>query len=76
MKNVKNEIGVPFPSEVAGKFLFIATPKMFMSVATLLLNSCKGENLLWVTRAELEADFSSPKFRIQELPSHFYGPFL
>ena len=76
MKNVKNEVGVPFLSQMAGKFLFIATPKMFMGISALLLNSYKGENLLWVTRAKLEADFSFPKFRIQELPSHFYGPFL
>jgi hypothetical protein len=58
MKNVKNEVGVPFSSEVAGKFLFAATPKIILGLSTLLLNSYNRENFLWVTRAELEADFS------------------
>jgi hypothetical protein len=76
-KNVQNEVGAPFPSEVAGKFIFSTTPKIIMGLSTLLLNSYNGDNFLWVTRAELEADFSSPRFRIREtLPSGFYGPLL
>ena len=58
MKNVKNEVGVPFSSEVSGKFLFTATPKVILSLSTLLLNSYNKESFLWVTRGrELEADF-------------------
>jgi hypothetical protein len=64
IKNVQIEVGVPFPSEVGGKFIFTTTPQMIMGLSTLLLNSQNGDNFIWVMRAELEADFSSPRFRI------------
>jgi hypothetical protein len=64
MKNVQIEVGVPFPSEVDGKFIFTTTPQMIMGLSTLLLNSQNGDNFIRVTRTELEADFSSPRFRI------------
>ena len=72
MKNVKNEVGIPFPSEVAGKFLFTTTPKMILGLSTLLLNSYNRENFLLVTRAELEADFYHRVLEYEKLPLHVF----
>jgi hypothetical protein len=57
---------------VAGKFLFTATPKIILGLSTLLLNSYNRENFLWVTRAELEADFHNRGLEYEKLPLHFF----